>query len=241
MAYAVQNFATKTSLLAQLTRTFTTKRLVALRALIFLLFLGVPAGAAQAGTDVQPAPATSPGPGLPFAIADFDGDFHPDLASIQSGPNNSGSANYSIQLQLTTTGLLQSIQLIAPAGGLSIAARDVNGDGAIDLVLTTAWLRQPVAIFLNDGHGTFSRVEPADFPKAFSQPASDWGISDSCQAMAAVGVPPQSRSGICLATKALQQMQPCAASISQAAPRFFQNQFLLSHTGRAPPLPVVLS
>src|SRR5271170_3994083 len=66
-----------------------------------------------------------------------------------------GRTNYSVQLHLSSVGQ-HSIQLVAPAGGLQIEARDVNGDDAIDLVLTTAWLKQPVAIFLNDGHGSFS-------------------------------------------------------------------------------------
>src|SRR5208282_1657662 len=103
------------------------------------LFLLVFAGcsSAEAAGD-QSRPATSLGPGLPFAIADFDGDLRPDTASIQTGANVSGSADYWIELRLSSAGR-QSIQLTAPAGGLLIEARDVNGDHTIDLVLATVW------------------------------------------------------------------------------------------------------
>jgi hypothetical protein len=137
------------------------------RSLLLLLFLGLVAGSAAANTDVQKAPVTSVGPGLSFAIADFDGDLRPDIASVQTGQSDFSHTDYWIQLHLTTTGH-QSIQVVAGIGGLRIAARDVNGDHAVDLVLTSALRRQPVAIFLNDGHGSFSRAEPSAFPGAFT-------------------------------------------------------------------------
>jgi hypothetical protein len=236
----VENLVTKPDLLARLRDISAIKRFLLFRALILLLLLGVAGGDALAGTDVGKLPVGPAGPGLPFAIADFDGDFHPDLATVQAGASESGGANYSIQLQLTALGR-QSIQLVGPAGGLSIAARDVNGDGAVDLVLTTAWLREPVAIFLNDGHGGFSRVEPGAFPEAFSRAGADWAGSVSGESADALGVPPQSGSGICLGTKALQQIRPCADLIAETAAGFFRNLFLVSHTGRAPPAAVLLS
>jgi hypothetical protein len=132
--------------------------------LLILSLIG--AGGAAANADVHKAPTTAARPGAAFAIADFDGDRRPDLASVQSGPNGSSTTDYRIQLQLSETGR-QSIQVLAPAGGLWIEARDVNGDDAVDLVLSTAWSRQPVAIFLNDGRGNFSRTKTSAFPGAF--------------------------------------------------------------------------
>lgn len=108
-----------------------------------------------------------------FALADFDGDVRPDLASVQTASSGEGLTKYSIQLRLTKAGI-QSISLVAPAGGLWIEARDVNGDHAIDLIFTTAWLKQPVAILLNDGHGRFSRAEPKTFPAAFRDSSQNW-------------------------------------------------------------------
>ena len=53
--------------------------------LLLLLFLGLVGGSAAANADVRKAHVSSGGPGLPFAIADFDGDLRPDLASVQTG------------------------------------------------------------------------------------------------------------------------------------------------------------
>ena len=105
---------------------------------VFLVFALGSASPARGG-GLQRTSATSVGPGLPFAIADFDGDLRPDLARVQTGRSDSSRTDYWIQLQLTASGR-QSIEIVAPIGGLQIAARDVNGDHAIDLVLTAAWL-----------------------------------------------------------------------------------------------------
>jgi hypothetical protein len=200
---------------------------------ILLFLFGFGGCSSAEAADIQSRPVTSLGPGLPFAIADFDGDLRPDSASIQSGANVSGSANYWIQLKLSAAGL-QSIQLVAPAGGLSIEARDVNGDHAIDLVLTTAWFRQPVAIFLNDGHGSFSRVEPSAFPEAFGEPTTNW-LSDSRQLAEAVGIAPQSGAGICPEEKDSLHDRSPAGSISSTSAGFPVSAFLSSAPGRAPP------
>src|ERR1700730_12864341 len=170
--------------------------------LSLLLLFGLAWGSRAEAADIQQSgPVTLVGPGPQFAIADFDGDVRPDLASIQAGSNSSGTTDYWIQLQLTAAGR-QSFRLVAPAGGLWIEARDVNGDHAVDLVLGTAWFNQPVAIFLNNGHGSFSRVEPAAFPGAFSE-CKTIGGSASNQAIDAVGVPPQSRAGTCSESRGL--------------------------------------
>jgi hypothetical protein len=123
--------------------------------------------------------------------------------------------------------------LVAPAGGLLIEARDVNGDHAVDLILSTS-LKQPVAIFLNDGHGGFSRVAPSVFPGAFSDPPSNWA-SASDQATEAVGVPPQSRPGIFQAAKTLANIRPRADSISRSGAIFCVVSLAVSNAGRAPP------
>jgi hypothetical protein len=100
-----------------------------------------------------------------FAIADFDGDQKPDLATveIQKG-SSSRSTLYSIRFQLST-GDSQVFGVTAPAGGLQIVARDVNGDNALDVLVSTAWLHEQVAVLLNDGHGNFTLAEPDAFPE----------------------------------------------------------------------------
>jgi hypothetical protein len=190
---------------------------------------------AATGTDVPRPSATSFGPGLQFAVADFDGDHRPDLVGVQAGQGDVALArtNYWIQLQLSAAGH-QTISLVAPSGGLQIAARDVNGDQIPDLILTTTWLGQPVAIFINDGHGTFTRVETSAFPEAFHESQTRWNSSTD-RASEAVGFPPPSRSGVCIAVARVQHAGSKAGAAPASRPEFFFSPFLFSQLGRAPP------
>lgn len=194
------------------------------------LFGFAPGGAAA--EEAQNSAAAPVPLGQQLAISDFDGDLHPDLASVQAGATVSGSTDYWIQLQLSAVGR-QSIRIVAPAGGLLIEARDVNGDQAVDLILTTS-LSQPVAVFLNDGHGSFSRVAPAAFPGAFGNSLTNWA-SASDQATDAVGPPPQSRPGIFQAANAVTDIQTHANSTPPSRLGFVFDSFLVSQAGRAPP------
>jgi hypothetical protein len=98
-----------------------------------------------------------------FAIADFDGDRKPDLATVEMERGISPArAHYSIRLKLTS-GDSQVLGVIAPAGGLQIVARDVNGDHMLDLLVSTAWQHEQIAVFLNDGHGNFTLAPTGEF------------------------------------------------------------------------------
>ena len=222
----------KTVLRTDLKDSRWAKRSLFLWAFSLLLFAFAGSNAARAG-EVHSETAAAPGPGLQFAIADFDGDRRPDVASIEAGQGTSGTTSYWIQLQLSAAGR-QSIRLFAPAGGLRIEARDVNGDHAVDLVFTTAWLRQPVAILLNDGHGVFSRAEPTAFPGAFSETRTNW-VSGTNLASDIVGVPPQSGAGIDAEEKdSLHERSP-AGLVPPSRAGFPTSPFLFFLAGRAPP------
>jgi hypothetical protein len=197
---------------------------------LFLLFCFV--GRARAAADIGIEPITSTGPGQ-FAIADFDGDVRPDSASIQAGANSSGTANYWIRLQLSSRGQ-QSIQLVGPAGGLRVEARDVNGDHSIDLVLATVWFRQPVAILLNDGHGNSSRLQPTVFPEAFSDSETNWD-SPANQVIGVLGVPPQSHANLCSNAGGSLRRRASPGPILLTGVHFLGSPLLISHAGRAPP------
>ena len=233
MISVVGDLAPQFGLLNTLPRSLAANRGLLIRPLFLLLLLGLSGVKAAVGADAQNPPVTSLEPGLPFAIADFDGDLRPDLASIRAGANNSGKANYSIQLQLTSAGR-QSIELIAPAGGLLIEARDVNGDHAVDLVLATAWFRKPVAIFLNDGHGRFLRSDPTTFPRAWSECKTSWRLTPKHLAVD-IGLPPQSRDGACQEISVLLRGRSPTSWISFSSAAIVVNPFLVSHAGRAPP------
>jgi hypothetical protein len=233
MAKLVENFAAMFGPLAALKDGHATKRYSVCQLLSLLLFLGFVGGTARAAVDVQSPPATSLEHGLPFAIADFDGDLRPDFASIQARQINSDNSDYAIQLRLSTAGP-QSIQLVAPSGGLALEARDVNGDRAVDLLVFTLWRKQPVAIFLNDGHGRFSRAALSAFPGAFCK--SDVNLaSGSNSETDTLGLAPQSGAGICPKEKDSLHHLPRAELISALSPGFPLSSFSVSRAGRAPP------
>ena len=208
----------------------------ALRVLSFLalLLLWVSAGAKAAeAAGIQDGATLSSGPDLTIAIADFDGDRHLDLASVQPAGSVSGSSTYWIQFQFSASGR-ESVRLVAPAGGLGIEARDVNGDHAVDLIFTTAWFRQPVAILLNDGHGRFSRAEPAAFPGAFDEFRTNWASVTRLRADF-VALPPQLRIGIDHANKNPLPHGSQPAKIVLPTPEFPAAPVLCFCAGRAPP------
>jgi hypothetical protein len=229
----VDNFAPEFDSPKAFRDSLATKRYRLARSLILLLFLGVLGGSAKAGEDVEYLPAPSIGPGLPFAIADLDGDLRPDYASIQTGSNNSGGTDYWLQLHLAAG--QQSIRLVAPAGGLVIEARTASGRLAADLVVTTAWFRQPVAIFLNNGHGSFSQAKLTTFFGASCEAGTNWGVA-SDQSGNAVGVLPQSRTAACLKARSLPNFRQHAYLIPVLRAGFSLGSFQISHAGRAPPL-----
>ena len=221
-------------------RTSAAENRHALRNLFLWISLLVLFGFAGSGlaeaADVQSAPTASVGPGTSFAIADFDGDQRPDLASVDASRIGSSSTDYWVQFQLTASGR-QAMQLFAPPGGLTIEARDVNGDHAVDLVLTTAWFKQPVAVLLNDGHGRFTRAEPSEFPGAFRHSNRNWG-SSSDQAQDVIGIPPQPRSGIWSDATNLPDVRGPTDSLPAPSSGFLFDTFLIAYAGRAPPYEV---
>jgi hypothetical protein len=193
-----------------------------------LLFVLFPSGRAMARDIRDSSPVAVP----QFAIADFDGDVRPDLATIQTEPG-AGPTSYWIQLQLSRAGR-QSIQLAGPTEGLRIEARDVNGDHSVDLVLATEWFRQPVAILLNDGHGVFSQLAPTTFPEAFSESGADWAAA-STPAIDLCGIPPQPPSAACLEATSYLSSQSPGGSIVLFSRQAILKLFAFSSPGRAPP------
>ncbi len=221
------------ALLVESFRALRSRRYFVVYPLFFLIVLFGLFGVSRAArADLRDVPVYSLGSGQPFAIADFDGDKRPDFASIHGGQSDS-STDYWIQLQLTGSGE-HSFRFDAPAGGLVIEARDVNGDHAVDLVLATAWFKNPVAILLNDGHGGFSRVEPASFPAIFDQCGLKWACSLH-QESGAVGCPPQPRDGLCLRATRFSELRIQPDSIPDSRNSFLAHSFLIAHAGRAPP------
>lgn len=148
---------------------------VPLRALLVLCsVLGAAGWVSAASTSTEDSPSSSAGFHSTFAIADFDGDRKPDLATVEIEKSSSaGGTQYSIRLQLTV-GATQIFGVTAPAGGLQIVAKDVNGDDALDVVVSTALQHEQVAVLLNDGHGKFTLADPNAFPDLMRNSHADW-------------------------------------------------------------------
>ena len=200
----------------------------------FFLLACICLPARSPGAEIRRVSPSLPEPGLRFAIADLDGDQRPDLATIQAGQTSSAFTNdYWVQLRLSAREP-RSFRLVAPQGGLFIEARDVNGDHALDLVLSTAWQREPVAILLNDGHGNFSRAAPMDYPKAFVQSSQSWGTT-STQQDCPVASPPQSRSDLQANRKTLSVTDLCSAFSTHPNPLLISGGHSFPYAGRAPP------
>lgn len=212
------------------------RRSLILWALLLFLY-GLAGSSTASAAEIQNGASASPGPGLPFAIADFDGDRRPDVANVQAGDNASGASTYWIQLQLSAAGR-QSIQLDAPRGGLLIEARDVNGDNTIDLVLTTAWFRQPVAVLLNDGHGKFFRAAPTSFPGAFIGCSTNW-LPAIIPTANILGIPPESGTGIGAEEAEIPHDRSLTGLIRSSSAGFPTDPFLISSAARAPPSEVL--
>ncbi|MFI5097134.1 MAG: FG-GAP repeat domain-containing protein [Candidatus Acidiferrales bacterium] len=201
----------------------------------FALALGGNAARAAQGTS-DGASGFSPR----FAIADFDGDQKPDLATVQVVREAALDSFYSIRLQLSA-GEESAIGIAGPQGGLELVARDVNGDDLIDLVVTTAMGSHFVAILLNDGHGKFTLAKPGAFPSI----ENEQGIhlvgaqypAEECAALqltrSTFGIEAFDDVGAGLAHKSKFSLAPdCSANLPGVRP---------GKSGRSPPLSVLHS
>jgi len=215
-------------------RTKLARRIIALPAalrvcllvLVGSFFGSIPAQASNVSLPIS-------GTRLPFAIDDFDGDHRPDLASVQQISNGSSGTIYRVEFQLSAVGL-QSIHLVGPSGGLRIATRDVNGDDIPDLIVSSAWREEPLAVLVNDGRGAFSLSAPSSFPRA----SGGSGKTLNCK------LPPQTDMvatplklpvGDFSGSKYLLHPSPATGSIPRANFATLCSLLLASLLGRAPP------
>lgn len=233
----MKNFDSNLAVTKILRYRFATGRFV-YRFFSLLVFAGL-FGTAVTAAGASRWPAASSEAYPSFSVADFDQDSKPDLASIQPGKSNGRSTDYWVDLQLSAAGR-QTFQVIAPIGSVQIAARDVNGDDLPDLVLTSASLKQPIAILLNDGRGTFTRVDPAAFPEAFSKSRPTL-VSDTDLDIDAVDAPPQSREYLSSEIDLFLYARSPTRFTTISDSRFDIDPFWVSHFGRAPPFEIRLS
>jgi hypothetical protein len=206
---------------------------------LLLLALFAFSGISRAET---PKPASNATPNrsaaVRTAIDDFDGDFHPDQIAVKTGANEFSGTQYWIEVRLSTAPS-QIIPVFSVPGGIQVVARDVNGNGSLDLVLTASSLRRPVAILLNDGHGVFTRVDPDEFPRAFQESETTWEsrahfLDDFG------GLPRSLRFFIALAPGELWVAPSAVARLTAENSTSITGRALAPHAGRAPPASFLL-
>jgi hypothetical protein len=201
-------------------------------ALLCLVVSAAPAHAASAG----PQSLSSPTPQVrsEIAIADFDGDRRPDLATVQVGQSSSRDTHYWIAFQLSS-GPRQTLGITAPTGGLQITSRDVNGDDFLDVIVTTAWTNLPVAVLLNDGQGNFRVSSPSAFPGAFT--TSEKSLASTADEIkdATAVLPSRDRTGNCSNGSKFSSPLNVTWVLAPRASRNLPFSAIVSFLGRAPP------
>jgi hypothetical protein len=184
----------------------------------------------------QDAPNVSIGLGTTFAVADFDGDPRLDLATIEVVQNNSSTTNYRVLVQLSLYDQV-STQVAAPRGGFVIRAVNVNtGNHFIDLVVSAALSGQPVAILINDGSGSFSRVPPSTFPEAVIDTCAE-SATASESTTAEVGVTLQRRPAMHRKSSSVAEV-PLHIDSAPLHHSIFFVAALTTKAERAPPLEI---
>ena len=127
-----------------------------------------------------------------LATADFDNDDRPDGAVLlDSGPFHSGS-NFQIELHLSASANAK-LTFESTEAALSISARDINKDGAPDLVVEQALTHRRLYVWLNDGHGGFRRGRVEDFSSSEDPASEEARIPLSAADYPLISLPSQNR------------------------------------------------
>ena len=169
-----------------------------------------------------------------FAIADFDGDRQPDLALIRVARDGSPTSQYSVDFKFSS-GHKPAIWIVGPSGGLQITPRDVNGDKFADLVVTSLFDSQFVAIFLNDGKGNFVPAEPSDYPGAVNGTDFRLIVPGDVSAGQLALQPGRDSEGDAGASAGWQEPPKISAKALPAAPLTVRAELAFPSAGRAPP------
>jgi hypothetical protein len=98
-----------------------------------------------------------------IAVADFDKDQRPDGAILLDDGQAAGRRSFRVEIHLTA-GANTGFTFSSAESELSVSALDVNADGAPDIVVLQTFTRKRLQVWLNDGHGSFRRVNSESYP-----------------------------------------------------------------------------
>ena len=121
-----------------------------------------------------PEPATPLRFGQILALSDFDADGLMDKATLASW-----GAHRSVEVMLSRSG--KPLVLHFDNGSVdrgSLVAKDVDNDGAADLIWTDLLHADGVVIWLGDGDGRFSRVPASAYANGYTLPETSVNTPD---------------------------------------------------------------
>jgi hypothetical protein len=167
-----------------------------------------------------------------LTTADFDGDCHRDLAISDAEGFIGGAYRYRVSVHLynetDSSFLIESIESQDTSFGLTLLPLDVDGDRDLDFVVAPELGFRLIGVWINDGHGTFTRSEAAN-PPAFIWPPDHssvelWIVRESDFLLAESGIPWRGRPAywtIAIAPTELcprtETIQPCLVRYDNAA------------------------
>jgi hypothetical protein len=104
------------------------------------------------------------------AVGDFNGDGHADLVVADFGRGHGSLASGTLSVLLGNgDGTFQAAQTYAGAWGASVAVKDFNGDGILDLAVSGGL---GVRVLLGNGDGTFQTT-----PISYIAGTGPWGLA----------------------------------------------------------------
>jgi hypothetical protein len=201
---------------------------------VVLHFLVFPALTASASTDAARHK------GSRFVFADLDGDRIPDLALVETQRQSSANSDYAIRVKLSA-GVESAIGVSGPIGGLLVAARDVNGDNNLDLIVTADLDAGFIKVLLNDGHGNFSVIAPTEFLRKENQSQVAFRLPVEVQPDHGIVAAICSSSGETHVRSSALDQALSSEACSPPPVRPALRRAVLARFGRSPPLEVFFS
>jgi len=98
-----------------------------------------------------------------LAAADFDNDHKPDGVILLDSDSLPSRNSFRIELHLSASDNAE-LRFESADSALSIAAWDINHDGATDVIVEHAFTHRRLFVWLGDGRGGFRKGRVEDFP-----------------------------------------------------------------------------